>query len=427
MKGRAVAGGLLVAMVALAVMHGAAPAIPAWPAGAAAWLAGLLLWRGISAGQRLQVIVLTGLGVAALTWSGGLGMPSQWLRIVDQNHALLAMLAAVSFLRLVSQPAADAKHRSMPRGAPAYLRTLFGIHLFGAAINLSAVTILGDRLVGREGMDRRTGTLISRGFSSAALWSPLFAGMALVLTYVPGARLPVLIGVGLPFAVCGLAYTFAEALRSDPERLAGFHGYPIHFESLWVPGALTASVLLAHWSIPNWPVLTVISLLAPVMTGLVLCARRGVAGAGALLVGHARDRLPEMAGELLLFLAAGVLAVGLTDLFGTIGGRVPLVTFTPGVAVTTLVAGVGLAALGIHPVITVTVLATLLGPLRPDPTFAALVFLMIWGLGVAVSPLSATHLVMRGRFDVPSTACYRWNASYVAFMLSLAVVVLHFY
>ncbi|MDH3638054.1 MAG: hypothetical protein OES09_06265 [Gammaproteobacteria bacterium] len=290
---RAVAGTMLALMSALAVLHGAFPTLPAWPAGAAAWLAGVLLWRDVSAGQRLQVAVLTALGVAGLVWVSRIGMHIDLIGVIDQNHALLAMLAAVSFLRLVSMPVNN-DAESPPRGPQAYLRTLFGIHLFGAAINLSAVTLIGDRLSRIGGLDRRTAVLISRGFSSAALWSPFFAGMAVVLTYVPGAQLPVLIGLGLPLAFCGLVYTFAESIRSDPSRLAGFRGYPIHFGSLWIPGVLAGGVLLAHWGLPDWPVLTVISLLAPGLAVLVLWLRHGGKEAGMRMVRHARTQLPEM-------------------------------------------------------------------------------------------------------------------------------------
>ena len=392
----------------------------------AAWLAAVLLGRDISSGQRLQVSVLIALGVAALAWSHRRGVRLDLVGAIDQNHALLAMLAAVSFLRLVSVPVEDAPE-SAPRGAQAYLRTLLGIHLFGAAINLSAVTIIGDRLAQTAALERRTATLISRGFSAAALWSPFFAGMAVVLTYAPGAQLPILIGIGLPLACCGLAYTFAEAIRSDPARLARFRGYPIHFESLWVPGVLTGGVLLTHWVLPDWPVLTVITLLAPVLTGLVLWLRQGGGEARSQMTAHTRGRLPEMAGELWLFLAAGVLAVGLRGVFAGIDGDLPFAVFTPGVAVVTLVAAVALAAIGIHPIITVSALASWLAPIDPEPTLLALVFLMTWSIGVALSPLSATHLTLQGRYGLPSTGFFRWNLSYAVFMLALGAVGLHAY
>ncbi|MDH3282676.1 MAG: hypothetical protein OEQ18_16330, partial [Gammaproteobacteria bacterium] len=110
---RQTAGGLLAVLMALAVLHGAVPEIPAWPAGVAAWLAAVLLGRDISSGQRLQVSVLIALGVAALAWSHRRGVRLDLVGAIDQNHALLAMLAAVSFLRLVSVPVEDA-----PESAP---------------------------------------------------------------------------------------------------------------------------------------------------------------------------------------------------------------------------------------------------------------------------------------------------------------------
>lgn len=419
---RQVAGGLLVVMIAFAVLHGVAVQVPAWPAGAAGWLAAVLLGPDLTRGQRFQVGVLIVLGVAALAGSDQLGVRIEWVDVVDQNHGLLAMLAAVSFLRLVSMPA-HRQPESPPRGAHAYLRTLLGIHLFGAAINLSAVTIIGDRLT-RSASERRTATLISRGFSAAALWSPFFAGMAVVLTYAPGARLPTLIAIGVFLASCGLAFTFAEAVRADPRRLAAFDGYPIHFDSLWVPGLLAGGVLLTHWVVPYWPVLTVITLLAPALTGAALVLRHGHHTARSGLLTHVRDELPEMVGELWLFLAAGVLAVGLGRLFAGLDGGLPFAEFTAGVAVATLVAGVGLAAVGVHPVITVSALAGWLAPVDPDPTLLALVFLMTWSVGVALSPLSATHLTLQGRYGVAAARLVRWNFSYGVFMLALGAVVL---
>lgn len=423
---KVVAGPLLALMVVLAVIHGVWPSFPAWPSGLAAWLAGVLLWARTPRRQRVQVGVLTVLGLVGLVWAWYNGTPVDVVALIDQNHALLSMLAAVTFLRLVSMP--DASHKeALPRGRHAYLRTLIGIHLFGAAINLSAVIIIGDRLAGQGNFNKRAAILISRGFSSAALWSTFFAGMAVVLTYSPGAELPILIAVGLPLAVAGLAYTYAEALVSDPSRLAAFSGYPIHFQSLWIPGLLAACVLLTHVFLPQWSVLTVISLLAPMLTVIVLGGRRGGRRAFEKVRQHVSLRLPEMSGELLLFLAAGVLAVGLTSVFSSIEDRLPFAAFTGTTASLTLVTMVGLAAVGIHPIISVTAVATWLAPIHPDPTLLALVFLMTWGIGVASSPLSATHLTIQGRYGIESWRFFRWNLSYCVFMLCLGAALLHVY
>ncbi len=423
---RILAGPLLALMIVFAVIHGVWPVFPAWPSGLSAWLAGVLLWVRTPRRQRVQVGVLASLGLVGLFWGWYNGAPVDVVALIDQNHALLSMLAAVSFLRLVSMPDASQKE-APPRGGHAYLRTLVGIHLFGAAINLSAVVIIGDRLARQGTFDKRTAILVSRGFSSAALWSTFFAGMAVVLTYSPGAELPILVAVGLPLALAGLAYTYAEALVTDPSRLAAFSGYPIHFQSLWLPGLLAACVLLTHVFLPHWSVLTVISLLSPLLTFVVFGHRRGCRRALAEVRQHVNLHLPEMSVELLLFLAAGVLAVGLSSVFASFDDRLPFAAFTGTTATISLIGMVGLAAMGIHPIISVTAVATWLTPIHPDPTLLAMVFLMTWGIGVASSPLSATHLTIQGRYGIESWRFFRWNLSYCLFMLILSAILLHLY
>ena len=419
-------GAMLALMIAFAIMHGVWPQFPAWPSGLAGWLAGMLLWRRISFGQRIQVAVISGLGLVAVVWGWYRGGPIDGVKLLYQNHALLAMLAAVTFLRLVSLPEAS-QSEDIPRGWPAYLRTLIGIHFFGAAINLSAVAIFGDRLAKGDTIDQRTAILISRGFSSVSLWSPFFAGMAVVLTYSRGAELPVLIAIGMPLAVCGLLFTFAEAVRLDPRRLAEFSGYPVHFQSLWVPGLLAAGVLLTHGFLPQWSILTVISLVAPVLTYLILLQRLDRRRAGAAMRQHVYTRLPNMSGELLLFLAAGVLAVGLTSVFASFGDWLPFTALTGPTASLTLLVLVALAAIGIHPIISVSAVAASFAPINPDPTLLAMVFLMTWGIGVASSPLSGTHLLIQGRFGIEGWRFFRWNLSYCLFLLLLGSVILHLY
>ena len=421
-----VAGVLLGLLILLAFLHGSVRWFPPWPAGLVAWIAGWLLWGRASGGQRIQVLILSGLGVIGLLWGWWRGVNPDLIRVLDQNHALLAMLAAVTFLRLVSLPGSTSRQEDAS-GWSAYLRTLTGIHFFGAAINLSAVAIIGDRLVVNGTLDRRTGVLVSRGFSAASMWSPFFAGMAVVLTYTPDADIAVLIGVGLPLALTGLTYTFVRELLADRKHLEGFHGYPVRFESLWIPGLLAASVFLTHLLLPEWSILTTISLLAPVLSLLILGGRAGVTGVAVGIRDHVLKQLPGMYSELLLFLAAGVLAVGLSSVLSSYTDWIPFATFTGTAASVTLVTMVMLAAAGVHPVITVSVVATWLAPLKPEPTLLAMMFLMAWGIGVAASPLSATHLMMQGRYGIPGWRFFGWNLDYCLVLLLLAVGILQGY
>jgi hypothetical protein len=421
----AAAGWSLGLMIVLALVHGLWPRFPAWPAGLAGWFAGVVLWKRVVRAQQALVGALLGVGLAGMAWGWRYAGTFDWESALARNHALLAMIAAVSFLRLISMPRAQ-EADALPAGRNAFLRTLVSTHLFSAVINISTVMIVGDRLSRGSSLDKASAVLLSRGFSSAALWSPFFAAMATTLTYAPRARLPVLMAVGLPLAAAALLCTYRGVLRSQPDGLAGFQGYPLRAESLRVPALLGAGVFAMHALVPSLSILTVITLLSPSLAALVLARRDPFQGIRTVAA-HVRERLPEMCGELALFLAAGVLASGLAAVMATLGSWTPFHGFGGTSAALTLAAMVVLAVLGVHPVISISTVAVLAAPSRPDPNLLAMVFLMAWSIGAATSPLSGLHLILQGRYGIPGRRLFRWNLGYSTTLVMLCALVLNLY
>ncbi len=413
-------------MAVLAIAHGVYPAVPAWPAGVAGWLAAALLVRNLGPRQSLQVGAIAAAGLALIAWTALSSGTAAIDDALSRNHDLLSMLVAISFLRLVSLPA-TAEQERLPRGGAAYLRTMLGVHLFGAVINVSSVIIIGDRLTRQRRLDPVTARLFSRAFSACAFWSPFIGGTAIVLAYIPAARLPVLLGIGIPMACCALAYVYGAARAAGAGALDDFEGYPIRFDSLRVPALLALGVLAAHELLPRLPILILIAAMSLTLTLVLLAARQGPVRAAATLRDHVERRLADMSGELCLFLAAGVLAVGTGALASAIGSWIPFAELDAGNASLTLCALVGLAVVGIHPIIVVSILAALLTPLSPDPNLVAAMFLMTWSIGNAASPLSGTHLILQGRYGIPSWQFSRWNLIYCASMLAIASAALHAY
>ena len=233
----ALAGILLTVMIAASVI----PGISLLPAGLLGWTAALLLSYRLGRRQRLQSAWLIGLGVAGLAWGTLRGAPLNFTQILASNQGLVSLLAAVSFLRLVTHPDAGNGDAPPPRGRKALWRTLIGVHLFGAVINLSTVVILGDRMTTRGRLGKRRALALSRGFAAAAFWSPFFAAMAAVLTYAPGAQPAIVVTAGLPMAALSLWLTAREIDPENPARGAPFVGYPMHFNALWIPGCWSPS------------------------------------------------------------------------------------------------------------------------------------------------------------------------------------------
>ena len=107
----------------------------------------MLLWPRIPRKQQVQVFLIVALGLVLGFAGEWRGAPVSLEQALGQNQPILAMLAAVSFLKLLNRPADAAEE--LPRGRGAFLRTLIGVHLFGAAINITALVITADRLAAR--------------------------------------------------------------------------------------------------------------------------------------------------------------------------------------------------------------------------------------------------------------------------------------
>ena len=416
---RALAGWLLLAAIGFAVAQTLSPAVPKTVTGLLTWAAGLLLWPEIPSRTRRQVIILACIGLAGIAWGLSLGQTPDWPMILHGNALLLGMLAAVSFLRLITRPGTET-HEHLPSGRRAVWSTLLGVHLFGAVINLSSVFIMGDR-IGRDGRLGKAQTVIlTRGFTAAAFWSPFFAAMAAAMTYAPGASLPQLWMMGIPLAATGLLITALGCQRN-----ADFTGYPMHAAALALPGLLALAVLILHEWKRDWHILGIICLLAPTLSVAVLFVRD--AAPLERLRQHISTDLPGMRNELSLFLAAGIMAAGLNAVFAGFGGWLPFTGFGGGEASLTLLFMFVTSLLGVHPVINIAALGTLLAPLQPDGTLLAMTFLCAWAIGVASSPYSGINLAMHGRYGQETLDSLKWNGLYSLVMLLLSIGVLNLY
>jgi hypothetical protein len=416
------AGWLMVLAVAGSIGAGLGLAELRPVAGAGFWVAGLLLWRRLQGLQRTQTLAMLSVGLGGLLLAPDVHRPS-WIQAMAGNQALLAMLASVTFLRLVSLPAAERDTR-LPTGRPALWRTLLGVHLFGAVINLSAVMIIGDRQSRQRPLSALQAATLSRGFALAAHWSPFFAAMGIALSHAPGATLATLSLYGLPLAAIGLLLSAFQLSRWPDAR--EYRGYPMHFSALWVPGLLALSVLLVHGYLPQLPVLTLISASALVVTVVVLFVRHA-GDAPAMLREHVRTGLPGMAGELALFLAAAVLGAGVGAVLAATGWIPGIERVGATQAWLLLLAMVGLSIVGVHPVISIATAQGLLSTVPADPNLLGMTYLMAWAVGVSISPFSGMHLGMQGRFGIDSRGYLRWNGAFTVMMLMVHAIALQLY
>ena len=413
-------------MLALAIITVLFEAIPIIWSASLAWAAALCLWPDTTRVQRIQIACLGLAGLAGLGWGWHQGVAIDPFRVLAQNQLIISMMAAVTLLRLLNTPF-DQTGKDLPTGKSAYLKSMLGVHLFGAVINISALVIMADRLSREHALSESQALLLSRTFTLAVFYSPFIGGMALALAYTPGSHLPVIMLFGVPLAAAGLLIVLVMAGLGNSQVLSEFEGYPVHLESLWLPAILASTVLGLHGLFPELSVLALVMTLAPVIVVAALTFRSGPGVMSREVSGFVKQRLPDMSGELMLFLAAGVLASGLAALFATWGDWVPFQIFDADTASLILIGTVVIASLGVHPVVVVSTAVPLLSPSNPDPSLLAVLFVMCWGIGCAISPLSGTNVTLDGRYGVNSWLISRRNIGYCSAMTVIAVGLLHVY
>ncbi|SFC52091.1 hypothetical protein SAMN05660443_0008 [Marinospirillum celere] len=424
-QGDALTGYSMLALILLALLASLGLEQLSWAAGFFAWLAALRLFSRLTSLQKGQVLVMFLLGFSGLFWGLWREVDLHWWRRAwEANQALLTMLLSVSFLRLVAITDLAAKE-ALPRGKKALWKTLLGVHAFGAVINFSAMIIMADRLNNQRPLTPLQALVITRGFTMAANWSPFFAAMGVVLISAPGADLLTLMLVGSLVAAIGL-FLAGYWLLAGTEA-AETQGYPMHLQALVLPFALAVSVLVSQSIWEDLAILTLVSLLSLIFTLVLLVWRYRLQLVTKRLRQHIEHTLPSMSGELLLFMGAGVLAAGLGAALQAAEFTLQLDYFGPWQAWWLLVVLVLVSAVGVHPVISIATAGGIFAPWVDDPNLLALVFLMTWSLGVAISPLSGTHLAMQGRYGLPAHSFTRLNFKFVLLMLLVNWVALQAY
>jgi hypothetical protein len=390
------------------------------------WLATLLLWRDIPRRTRWQAGALAAIGLGLLvaaSWRYGARIA--WPAIASGNTYVVAMLVGVSFIGLIGNRSGKTRPLGRPlTGRRGTLGTWLGVHLLGTILNLSTVFMIGDRLARRAPLTTPQLLALNRGLSSAALWSPFFASMGVVMTLAPGMEYSRVLAVGLPLALLsGCLTTLELSRRFDLAEVPGFSLSP---RSLMMPVSMAALVMLFHFQLT--PELGIVSIITFLLPAVALASNLPAGPRWTLhrIRQHTLTRLPAMRGEIALFLSAGLLTLGLSTLVAAATGSewTLFVRFGPAQAVASFLAIVASAVVGLHPIIGVSVLASTLNLNDSEQTLFAFTGLASWAVGTSVGPLSGINLSLQGRYGVSGYRMMRHNLSYATAMTAIVVAIL---
>lgn len=365
------------------------------------WVAGILIGAG-----------LTTFSIALIR--GYSPIPAEMLAV---NQALIGMIAAVSFLQLITPQESSTQPRLSGRAA--VWRTTGAVHLLGSVINMTVVSSAGDHLRRDRVLAAPDALLISRAFSSGAFWSPFWAASAAALTYAPGARIPIVFVCGAALACVAIAFSSESTVKLLGKDLQGYQGYALTRRLLQVPVVMVTLIILIHVLAPDFPVAKIVLVCSIAITAVVLYGQ-DYRGAFRKIAKHVVYHVPKHHGELTLFASAGLLAVGLKAFLSVTPVSLPLGDFGVLEAWFSITIMIALALIGVHPVVSMAALAALAAQMEPDPTLFALAAIIGWGCSIAVGPMSGLLIHLNGRYGVNNLAVVRGNVPYLIFIVIAA-------
>ena len=231
-----------------------------------------------------------------------------FIKVFTVNQYLLTLLIGVGFLRLIATPK-KIKVKELPKGEKSFLKTYFGVHLFGSVINLSSLILVADKMYKKASLSSLQVLLLTRAFASDAYWSPFFVAFAAAITYAPNLNTFVILLNGLFLSLIGFLITYVEVKKDKDFDISEFRGYPISFDTLYLPFMLAFLVLLTHSFFPDIKVIVLISIFSISLTFLVLPMKKGFFKAKIKFKNHILEELLKMKTELYLFLVEGMFGI----------------------------------------------------------------------------------------------------------------------
>lgn len=416
-------GWLFFISLLISLLHGFQFDLPIFISGALTLFASILLFPKLITIQKFQVLFLVITGVTLLYLSG-----NEWLARLEKsitiNYAVIAIVISVSFLRLVIKQ--KISKENLPSGNKALLKTILGFFTLTSVINFSSIVIFGDRLSKDQKLNKPQLMILSRMFGANALYSPFFVSMGAALIYSGGADFKVLLLIGFVMALVSILLTLIQCRQIIREEKLIFEGYPMNIDNLFIPVLLTCFVLISHFIFKDVSILILVSAVI-VFNVFVILIYRDIKKCIFKFKQHVENNLSNSASEVILFFSAGIFAVGISEFSQAANFILPIDNFVGYHAVISLLLMILISLIGVHPIISISVLGGLLQPLNPEPNLLGLMFIFSWGLSVLISPLSAVSLLMQSRYKMPMNQLLSINLSFTIIMFTLACLILVFY
>lgn len=387
--------------------------------GLLAWFALIILFSSIK--KKKMLLILFSLSLLSFFISYINDFDINIIKVFTVNQYLLTLLIGVGFLRLIAIPKKD-KQKKLPKGKVSFFKTYLGVHLFGSVINLSSLILVADKFYKKAPLTNAQIILLTRAFASDAYWSPFFVAFAAAITYAPQLSTSIILVNGIFLALVAFFISYIEVLKNKELNISEFRGYPLSFDSLYLPICLAFFVLITNHYYPDIKVIILVSSFAFLLTLVVLPIKKGLKKAKEKISEHINKELPNMKMEMSLFLIAGMFGISIGSILIGLDLALPFEKFDWFVASILLAIFIILAFVGIHPIITIAIIGDFLSSV--NHTLLAITFLMAWSTTVSTSPFSGLNLTIVARYKVEGKRIFMLNILYALKMYMVCVLCL---
>lgn len=387
--------------------------------GILAWVAFLILFSSLKSKKIVSILLI--LSLFSFLFSFVNQYEINFIKVFTVNQYLLALLIGVGFLRLIAIPKKE-KSSILPMGKQSFIKTYLGVHLFGSVINLSSLILVADKMYKKAPLSNTQIVLLTRAFASDAYWSPFFVAFAAAITYAPKLDTSTILLNGVLLAILAFLITYFEVIKDKSFNISEFRGYPLSFETLYLPLILAILVLITNYHFPQIKVIILISSFSILMTLFILPLKKGLKESIVLFRNHLLEELPKMKGELSLFLVAGMFGISVSSILLGLNLSLPFEVFDWQIASLLLLIFIFLAFVGIHPIITIAIIGDFLSGV--NHTLLALTFLMAWSTTVSTSPFSGLNLTIVARYNFEAKQIFKLNILYAFKMYVICTIFL---
>ena len=388
----------------------------------------VLEFRAVPMAQKIA-----GAGLIVIGVLGAAGSENWGDILIDgiaRSRIFLLLFFAVSWLQfpVTQSPALQATRATIVSQPPGwrFLYMSFGVHIIGSVLNLAGLSLLAGMVERQKDplLRRRLAMALINGFGAASSWSPFFIGMIVVLVAIPSLTWRDIgpLGMCLTLAIISTGWVYDRVVlrRSHPAEAA------VRPVPLSGPDFLRAAGILISLVVLALSIVEVSGVSIPVTLGLMgppfaLFWYSMIGPRGARVPFRARGLtvdvlagLPSLRNEVLVFVAANIFGVGIASIIpsGDLGDAVNAALPWADARIAVIIAFfLGASAIGLHPVIVVISLTSVLPPaaLGLADWVVGLTYAGIWGVSTMISPFSGTTLYMARITGVPAHIIgWRW-------------------